>query len=273
VDEREYTLIEHLTDLRKRIVRAAIGVAAVAFVALGAADQLIVLLREPLEAALADVSDGKAQFVVIAPAEYFIAKLKAAMVAGLFVASPWVLYQLWLFVAPGLYPHERRWVTAFVWAGAFFFCAGGVFAYTLVFPGMFRFFLADTVAADVAMTLSVAEHLSFSLKLLVAFGVVFQAPVLVFVLSMAGIVDPKTLAKYRSYVVVAGFIIGAILTPPDIFSQALLAIPLIVLFELGIWVSVLVMKFRGTPISREARAAADAQRRAEKEAAASEDAA
>lgn len=251
MDDREYTLFEHLADLRQRLVRAAIGVVAISLAAFAVSEELIHLLRLPLEAALENVSGGTAQFVVIAPAEYFIAQLKAAFVAGIFLSSPWSLYQLWKFISPGLYQHEQRWAVAFVWAGAFFFCAGAVFAYLLVFPGMFRFFLSATVDADVAMTLSIAEHLSFSLKLLLAFGVVFEAPVIVFILSMAGIVDPRSLTKYRAYVLVAGFILGAILTPPDILSQTLLALPLVVLFELGVFVSRIVLKFKGTPLKRE----------------------
>jgi sec-independent protein translocase protein TatC len=258
VDDREYTLIEHLTELRTRVVRAAIGVVLVSFAAFAAAEEIIQLLRIPLEEALVDVAAGKARFVVIAPAEYFIAQLKAALVAGVFISSPWALYQLWLFIAPGLYKHEQRWASGFVIAGAFFFVAGGLFAYFFAFPGMFRFFLAATVEADIDMTLSIAEHLSFSMKMLLAFGVAFQTPVIVFVLSMMGVIDPSTLTKYRSYVVVGSFIVGAILTPPDILSQTLLAVPLLLLFELGVLVSRLVLKFRKAPLGREARAAVDA---------------
>ena len=252
MDEREYTLIEHLTDLRKRVVRAGIGVVVVSFACFAFAEQLIELLKVPLEVALEDVSAGKARFVVISPPEYFLAQLKAALVAGIFISSPWSVYQLWMFVSPGLYEHERRWATGFVISGAFFFCAGGFFAYQLVFPGMFRFFLAATIDANIDMTLSIAEHLSFSLKLLLAFGVTFQAPVIVFVLSLAGIVEPKTLANYRPYVFVAGFILGAVLTPPDILSQTLLALPLLVLFELGLLASRIVIYFKGTPLKRRA---------------------
>jgi sec-independent protein translocase protein TatC len=258
VDDREYTLIEHLTELRTRVVRAAIGVVLVSFVAFAAAEEIIHLLRLPLERALVDVAGGKASFVVISPAEYFISQLKAALVAGMFISSPWALYQLWLFIAPGLYKHEQRWASGFVIAGATFFVGGGLFAYFFAFPGMFRFFLASTVSANINMTLSIAEHLSFSMKLLLAFGVAFQTPVIVFVLSMMGILDPKTLTKYRSYVVVGAFILSAILTPPDILSQTLLAIPLILLFELGVFVSRVVLKFRTPPLSRDARAAVDA---------------
>lgn len=257
MDEREYTLIEHLTELRLRVVRASIGVVLVSLGAFAIAEDIIHLLRIPLERALDEVAAGKASFVVIAPAEYFIAQLKAALVAGVFLSSPWSLYQVWLFIAPGLYKHEQRWASAFVFAGAFFFIAGGLFAYFFAFPGMFRFFLSATVNADIQMTLSIAEHLSFSMKMLLAFGVAFQTPVIVFVLSMLGVVDPSTLTKYRSYVIVGAFIVGAILTPPDILSQTLLAVPLLLLFEVGVLASRIVLKFRAPPLSRAARAAAE----------------
>lgn len=234
MDEREYSLIEHLGDLRKRLMRASIGVFLVSFATFAVSKDILELLKQPMLQALADVPGADAKFIVIAPAEYFIAQLKAAVVAGIFLAMPWILYQLWLFIAPGLYAKEQRYVLGFVWAGALFFCAGGVFAYMLVFPGMFRFFIENTLEAGVAMNLSVAEHFSFSMKLLLAFGLCFEAPVVVFILSIAGIVNPKTLGKYRAYVVVAAFVIGAILTPPDVLSQAMLAAPLVVLFELGL---------------------------------------
>ena len=133
----------------------------------------------------------------------------------------------------------------FIWAGAFFFLAGGAFAYFAAFPGMFRFFLEHTMKAGVVMQLSVAEHLGFSMKLLLAFGVTFQAPVVVFVLSMAGIADPYKLGKFRGIIVVVAFLIGAVLTPPDVISQTMLAVPLVLLFELGLIVSKVALKLRG----------------------------
>jgi sec-independent protein translocase protein TatC len=234
LDEREYSLIEHLTDLRVRVQRALLGVGVVSMACFAVAEDLLKLLRLPMDKAVAMVPGATAKFIVISPAEYFIAQLKAAVVAGIFLSMPWSLYQLWLFIAPGLYAKERRYVVGFCWAGAFFFMAGGAFAYYAVFPGMFKFFVANTMDAGVDMTLSVQEHFGFSLKLLLAFGAVFQAPVIVFVLSVAGIVNPRTLGKYRSYVVVLGFVLGALLTPPDVISQTLLALPLIVLFEFGL---------------------------------------
>lgn len=244
LDTREYSLLEHLGELRQRLMRAAIGVFIVTLGAFVVSDDVLELLKRPMVKA-AEGLGTTPHFIVIAPAEYFIAQLKAAVVVGIFLSMPWSLYQLWLFVAPGLYRRERRYAQIFIWAGAFFFLAGGAFAYFAAFPGMFRFFLEHTMKAGVVMQLSVAEHLGFSMKLLLAFGVTFQAPVVVFVLSMAGVVDPHKLGKYRGVVVVVAFVVGAVLTPPDVISQTMLAVPLVLLFELGILVSKIALKLRG----------------------------
>jgi sec-independent protein translocase protein TatC len=244
LDDREYSLIEHLAELRDRLMRAAIGVFAISLLCFAVSEDILELVKQPMIRGVEMVTGAQAKFIVISPAEYFIAQLKAAVVAGIFLSMPWSLYQIWLFVAPGLYAKEKRYAVGFIWAGTFFFLAGGVFAYELVFPGMFKFFVENTMKAGVEMNLSVAEHFSFTLKLLLAFGLVFQAPVVVFVLSMAGIVNPKTLGKYRGVVVVVGFVAGAVLTPPDVLSQVLLALPLVVLFELGLLAAKIAIAWR-----------------------------
>ena len=262
--EKEYPLVEHLVELRVRVVRAAIGVVVIGMVVFFvAADDLLAILQHPLQMALERVRNSlvdtgisseqlaSVRFVILAPAEFFLSKLKVGLVAGVFLASPWVTYQAWLFVAPGLYKHERRYVSAFVLAGAFFFCTGGIFAFFMVFPGIFEFFIKDTLTGtNVTMNLSIAQYLSFSLKLLLAFGVAFQAPVVVFILSVAGIVHPSTLAQYRAYVVVGGFVFGAMLTPPDILSQTLLAVPMLLLFELGLLAARIALKFQAPSLRR-----------------------
>ncbi len=275
MDDREYSLMEHLAELRGRLAKALIGVGLVAIASFVISDSILKLLRAPLDKAVAaankhalenNLPPVEAHFIVIAPAEYIVSQMKAAFVAGLFIASPWVLYQIWLFISPGLYDHEKRYVSAFVWAGAACFCGGAVFAYLVVFPQMFGFFVANN-PPDILMTLSIAEHFSFSLKMLVAFGVVFETPVVIFILSIAGIVDPNTLYKYRKYVVVVAFIVGAVLTPsPDAMSQLLLAGPLLVLYEVGVLVSRFAVKVTGTPLSRKDRAAEFEKKKAEKAA-------
>ncbi|MDP2339783.1 MAG: twin-arginine translocase subunit TatC [Deltaproteobacteria bacterium] len=258
MDEKEYSLVEHLGELRTRLGRALIGIAVIACAAFAVSDQLLEVLRQPMQAILTEVHGPAAKFIVVGAAEYLVCQMKAALVAGLFIASPWVLYQVWLFVAPGLYDHERRYVMSFVWAGAFFFCAGGAFCYFAVFPSMFRY-LVSTLPADIALLPSLEEHFSFTLKMLVGFGVAFQTPVVIFILSLAGIVDPNSLNKYRKHVTVISLVVGAILTPtPDPLSMFLLAGPLFVLFELGVLVSRLTLKFSGKPLDRKARAEAEA---------------
>ena len=250
MDEKEYSLMEHLGELRTRLVRALIGVGVVSMAAFLVSDQLLELLREPMQAMLEELHGPTARFIVTGAAEYIICQMKAALVAAVFIASPWILYQAWLFIAPGLYANEKRYVVAFVWAGALCFCGGAAFAYTAVFPSMFRF-LVDSLPPDIAMMPSLEEHFSFTLKMLLAFGIVFETPVVIFILSVAGIVDPSGLGKYRRYVVVVAFIVGAVLTPtPDFLSQFLLAGPLIVLWELGILISRFAVAVGGKPLER-----------------------
>lgn len=250
MDEKEYTLVEHLGELRTRLGYALAGLLVATVVSFFFSEGLLRVLREPMDTALRTVHGDTAKFMVTGAAEYIVCQMKAALVAAFFVASPWILYQIWMFVAPGLYDHERRYAGLFIWAGAFFFCAGGVFCYLAVFPTMFEF-LVKSIPPDIAMMPSLEEHFSFTLKMLLAFAVVFETPVFIFVLSMAGVVDPSTLGKYRRYVIVGALIVGAILTPtPDWFSQCLLAGPIIVLFEVGVVVSRLAVKVSGTPLRR-----------------------
>jgi sec-independent protein translocase protein TatC len=254
VDEKEYSLIEHLSDLRDRLMKATIGVVVVAILAFYFSDQLLEQLRGPMTAMLKDAHGGEARFVVISPAEYLICQMKVALVAAIFLSSPWTLYQIWLFISPGLYDHEKRYVSLFVWAGALCFVGGAAFAHLVVFPQMFKYFV-ESLPPDIAMTPTLSEHLSFTLKMLLAFGAVFETPVIVFILSIAGIIDPSKLGQYRRYVVVVAFVIGAILTPtPDMLSQLLLAGPLLALYEAGVLVSRLAVKMGGTPLSRKERA-------------------
>lgn len=255
MDDREYSLVEHLAELRKRLVRALIGVGILAVASFGVSDQLLRMVRAPMEHALKAHYGPAAHFITTGAAEYLACQMKAALVAGLVLSSPWVLYQIWLFIAPGLYEHEKRYATSFVWVGSICFAGGVAFAYFVMFPAMYDF-LVGQQPTDVAMMPSLGEDFSFALKMLVAFGLVFETPVVIFILSLAGIVDPVALSKYRRYVVVIAFIVGAIITPsPDPYSQLLVAAPLLALWELGILVSRLVVKAAGKPLSRKERAA------------------
>lgn len=255
MDEKEYSLVEHLAELRLRLGRALIGVAILAFAAFAVSDTLLELLRQPMQAILVEVHGPAAKFVVAGAAEYLVCQMKAALVAGLLLASPWVLYQVWMFIEPGLHDHEKKYVTMFVWAGAFFFVSGAAFCYFAVFPPMFHY-LVSNLPADIALLPNLEEHFSFTLKMMLGFGAAFETPVIIFILSLAGIVDPTTLTKYRRHVTVICLIVGAVLTPtPDPLSMFLLAGPLYVLFELGVFVSRITLKAKGTPLNRKARAA------------------
>jgi len=267
MDEKEYSLVEHLGELRLRLGRAVVGVAILAMAAFAVSDTLLEILRTPMQTILVAVHGPTAKFMVVGAAEYLVCQMKAALVAGIFLASPWVLYQVWLFVAPGLYENEKKYVGIFVWAGAFFFCAGAAFCYVAVFPPMFRYLLTN-LPPDIQLLPNLEEHFSFTLKMMLGFGAAFETPVIIFILSLAGIVDPVTLTKYRRHVSVIVLIAGAVLTPtPDPLSMFLLAGPLYVLFELGVLVSRLTLSAKGrAPLDRKARAAAEAQESATKDA-------
>ncbi|WP_243547148.1 twin-arginine translocase subunit TatC [Pseudodesulfovibrio tunisiensis] len=170
------------------------------------------------------------------PAEAFFSHIKVAVVAGLFLVSPYLFAQIWGFIAPGLYDHERKWVVPMAMVSALFFTAGALFGYFIVFPFGFDFF-ASFATTEIAFTPKLNEYLSFCLKLLFAFGVVFELPLFIFFLARLGIVSSKGLRKKRKYAILVSFIVSAILTPPDPFTQTLMAGPLIILYELGVWVA------------------------------------
>jgi sec-independent protein translocase protein TatC len=174
-------------------------------------------------------------------AEAFLTYMKVAFISGLILASPFVLYQIWAFVAPGLYRHEKKYVVPFVLAGSFFFAIGILFAYYVALPVGFKFLLG--FATDFIKPLpSMKEYLSFSIKFLLAFGLVFEFPVVLVLLARIGVVDAKTLARQRKYAILLIFIFAAILTPPDIISQLIVALPMIGLYELSILLSKLFGK-------------------------------
>ena len=230
MDEKEYTLVEHLKDLRTRLFHGVLGVFVATFACFGFADELILWLKTPM----AEVLGPNAHFVVLAPHEYFFVELKIALVAGIFVASPWILFQFWLFVAPGLYRHERKHIMAFVFAGAFFFVAGALFCYYVVFPPMFLFFVG-TLPEGVVGNYSVGVLYGFATNMLLAFGLVFEAPVVVFLLAALGIVEVDQFGQWRRYIIVFAFILAAVITPtPDPMTQSLMAVPMILLYELGL---------------------------------------
>jgi sec-independent protein translocase protein TatC len=232
MDETKIPITAHLGDLRTVIVRSFIGLAAAMAICYAGADYIMYALKLPMVPFLSDHSS----FVVLSPGEYFFTELKASLLAGAVLASPWVFLQIWSFVAPGLYGREKRFVILFILSATACFIGGIIFAYFLVFPPTFQFFI-QTLPQGVVGSYSIGLLYGFAITVLLAFGVVFQTPIVIFLLVMFGLVSTETLKKSRRYVFVGCFIVGAILTPPDPITQIMLALPAYALFELGLMIA------------------------------------
>jgi len=231
--------VSHLIELRNRLLKSVLVVFVLFLVLFPFANDLYALLAGPLMAKLPEGTNMIAT-QVISP---FFVPLKLAGFTALFIAIPYLLYQLWAFIAPGLYEHERQLVLPLVVSSTLLFYLGAAFAYFIVFPVVFGF-LVSTTPDGVAMMTDINEYLGFVITLFFAFGLAFEVPVATVLLVMVGIVTPEQLAEKRRYAILIAFIIGAILTPPDILSQFMMAIPVWMLYELGILISRLVVKRR-----------------------------
>ena len=220
----------HLEELRKRFIWAIIAVAVGFVLAYNFKEEIYGFLSQPLKSVL----PPGASLIFTSPAEAFLTYLKVAFLAGLIAASPVVFYQLWRFISPGLYKHEKRLVWPFVVLSSGLFMGGAVFCYTVVFPYAFTFFMSFTSDKIVPM-IKLSEYLSFSAVLLVAFGLVFEMPLVLVFLGRIGVVNQRFLRKNRKYAVLIIFIAAAFFTPPDVISQLLMAGPLLVLYEISIW--------------------------------------
>jgi len=232
MDEKKLPLTSHLQELRKRLILSFISVGVGFLICYAFAQHLFDLLSKPL----LNMMPPGSSLIFTSVAEAFFTYMKVAFIAGLMLASPFVLFQVWAFVAPGLYRHEKRYVVPFVTAGSFFFILGILFAYFVAIPVGFRFLLG--YATDFIKPMpSMKEYLSFSIKFLLAFGLVFQFPVVLVLLARIGVVDAKTMARQRKYAILLIFVFAAVITPPDLISQLLMAIPLMGLYELSIILS------------------------------------
>lgn|SRR5690554_232511 len=232
-------LIAHLTELRSRLLRCVIAVLVIFACLFYFSQEIYALVAAPLRAQL----PAGASMIATGVATPFLTPFKLTLVISLFAAVPYILAQIWGFIAPGLYQHEKRIALPLLASSVLLFYGGMAFAYFVVFPIMFGFFSAVT-PEGVDMMTDINQYLDFVLTIFFAFGVAFEIPVATFLLVWAGVVDVATLRKSRPYVVVGCFVIGMILTPPDIFSQTLLAIPMWFLFELGLIFSNMVQKER-----------------------------
>jgi sec-independent protein translocase protein TatC len=251
----EDTFISHLIELRDRLLRAILAVLFVFLVLFYWAADIYSLLARPLLAALP--ADGK--MIATDVVGVFLVPVKVTLLVSFVLVLPYVLYQVWAFVAPGLYAHEKRLVLPLVVTSSILFFAGMSFAYFVVFPSIFKF-MAAIAPQGVAWMTDIEKYFSFVLTMFIAFGVTFETPVAVVLLVRLGVVSIEKLKQARPYVVVGAFVVGAIFTPPDVLSQLLLAIPLCVLYELGLWVARFIAA-RPASADEPAPAAADASQK------------
>jgi len=242
MDQQEDTFLSHLFELRDRLIKALLSIGIVFVCLFPWAKELYALLAQPLIATLPQGGQMIATDVV----GVFLVPMKVALMVAFLIALPYVLYQVWAFVAPGLYAHEKRLALPLVAASVILFFVGMSFAYFLVFPTVFKF-MANIAPEGVAWMTDIEKYLSFVMSTFLAFGVTFEVPVVVVVLVRMNIVALETLKEWRSYMIVAAFVIAAIFTPPDVISQLMLAIPLCLLYELGM----LMAKFVSKPVKPE----------------------
>ncbi|HYQ73040.1 MAG TPA: twin-arginine translocase subunit TatC [Gammaproteobacteria bacterium] len=231
-EDTEQPFIQHLVELRDRLLRVVIAVAVVFLVLVPFSNTLFTALSGPLLAHMPDDSS----MIAIEVASPFLIPFKLTLFLALFIAIPYVLYQLWSFIAPGLYRHERRLVFPLLVSSTLLFYAGAAFAYFVVFPLVFAFFTSAAPEGVSVMT-DISRYLDFVLTLFFAFGAAFEVPVVTVLLVWTGMVTQEGLREKRPYIIVGAFVIGMLLTPPDVISQTLLAVPVWLLFELGVYFS------------------------------------
>ena len=228
-DDSERPLIAHLLELRSRLLRGVVGLVVVLLGLLPFANKLYALLAQPL----LDKLPKGGQLIATQVASPFFAPMKLAFFVALVVAMPWLLYQAWAFVAPGLYQREKRLALPLLSSALLLFYAGCAFAYFLVLPTVFGF-LARVTPDGVAMMTDISSYLDFVLVLFLAFGLAFELPVALVILVLLGWVTPAQLREGRGYAVVGIFVVAAVVTPPDVISQLMLAVPMCLLYEAGI---------------------------------------
>ena len=236
-DDIERPLVAHLLELRSRLLRGAAGLLLVLLCLLPFANTLYAWLAQPL----LDKLPAGGQLIATQVASPFFAPLKLAFFVAVLVAMPWLLYQAWAFVAPGLYRREKRLALPLLSSALVLFYAGCAFAFYLVLPTVFGF-LTKVTPAGVAMMTDISAYLDFVLVLFLAFGLAFELPVAMVILALLGWVTPAQLREGRGYAVVGIFVIAAIVTPPDVVSQLMLAIPMCLLYEAGIIAAALLAR-------------------------------
>ncbi len=228
-DDKAQPLVEHLTELRDRLLRSLLVVLIVFCALYSFANKIYSFVSEPLR----ELMPAGATMIATDVASPFLTPFKLTLVLAIFIAIPFLLYQIWAFIAPGMYKNEKRFAIPLLVSSVFLFYAGIAFAYYVVFPLVFGFFTSIGPTEITVMT-DINSYLNFILKLFFAFGVAFEIPIATVLVIWSGISTAESLAAKRRYIIVACFVVGMLLTPPDVISQALLALPMWLLFEIGI---------------------------------------
>ncbi len=253
--------LSHLEELRRRLIVSLIGIGVGFAIAFNFSEEILALLTRVLTTTFAFqksspyliiTSKAPPELIFLAPAEAFWAHIKIGFLAGLILATPLILFEVWRFVSPGLHERERRFALPFVALGTIFFFIGLLFCYFLVLPFAMGFLLTYKTEHLTPM-LSIGLFIDFTVKFMLAFGLIFQLPLMISLAARLGLVTSKFLARNRKYAILANFVIAAILTPtPDVFNQFMMAGPLCFLYEVGIWAAKLVEKARRSPVGQEA---------------------
>jgi sec-independent protein translocase protein TatC len=228
-EEDEQPFVTHLIELRNRLIRSIIAIGLIFAVISFKANELYAYLAGPLTRHM----PPGGQMIAIGVASPFLAPLKLALFVSFFLSIPYVLYQAWAFIAPGLYTHERRVALPLLISSIMLFYSGMAFAYYVVFPLIFQFMVL-TAPPGVAVMTDINQYMDFVLTLFVAFGIAFEVPIATILLIVSGIASRESISEWRPYAIVLAFVVGAILTPPDVVSQVLMAVPIWILFELGL---------------------------------------
>jgi sec-independent protein translocase protein TatC len=230
IDDQPKPLVAHLTELRDRLLRSILAILVVFICLFPFANSIYAFVSEPLRSILPE----GAGMIATDVASPFLTPFKLTLVAAIFVAIPYLLYQIWSFIAPGMYRREKRLAIPLLISSVALFYLGAAFAYFIVFPLIFAFF-TSVGPTDITIMTDINRYLDFVLKLFFAFGIAFEIPIATILVIWSGIATPEGLIKKRPYIVIGCFVFGMLLTPPDIISQSLLALPMWLLFEIGVF--------------------------------------
>lgn len=242
ISDEPMTLMQHLSELRTRLFRSIVGLIPGVALAWGYRAELLEWLVAPMAVAWKQLGLGEPTIHFANPVDLFVAYMQIALAFGLLASSPWVFWQVWAFIAPGLYSRERRFAIPFVMASTLFFAGGALFGYSTVFPPAFEQFLGmagelPQHTIRVQPTIMIDEYMSFTTRMLIGFGLVFEVPVVVAFLALAGLVNWKQLLSFGRWWVLIASVLAALLTPPDVGSQMMMLIPLVVLYYLSVGVA------------------------------------